>query len=108
MRKELGITVAMILGVTGAAHAADLPTSKPAPAPPPPPTLAACADPIAFVTTNCPLSWYGITIYGAVDMGVAWQSHGTPFNRAAPFGLEYLVQKNSNKALWSIDRKSVV
>ena len=54
-----------------------------------------------FFTTNCPLSWYGITIYGTVDMGVAWQSHGTPFNSVAPFGLEYLIQKNSNRSLWS-------
>lgn len=102
MRRKLGISVAMLLGVAGAAQAADLPTSKPAPPPPPMPTLAACASPMEFITTNCPLSWYGITIYGTIDMGVAWQSHGTPFNRVAPFGLEYLVQKNSNKALWSI------
>ena len=103
MKKKLGISVAMLLSVAGAANAADLGAPAPAPAaPPPPPTMAACASPTQFVTTNCPLSWYGITIYGTVDMGVAWQSHGTPFNSVAPFGLEYLVQKNSNRALWSI------
>ena len=35
-------------------------------------------------------------------MGLAYQSHGTPFNSAAPFGLEYLIQKNSNKVIWSV------
>ena len=99
--KKLGLSGAMLLGVAGLAQAADLPTAKPAPAPPPP-TLASCGNPLEFITTNCPLTYYGITLYGTVDMGVAWQSHGTAFNSAAPFGLEYLVQKNSNQARWSI------
>jgi hypothetical protein len=34
-----------------------------------------------FLTTACPLTWYGITVYGAVDVGVGYQSHGAPFNK---------------------------
>jgi hypothetical protein len=45
---------------SSAARAADLPSTKPAPAPPP--ILASCASPTDFITTNCPLTWYGITI----------------------------------------------
>jgi len=101
MKKKLGISAAMLLGLAGAANAADLGAPPPA-APPPPPTLAACATPNQFFTTNCPLSWYGITIYGTVDMGAAYQTHGTAFNSVAPFGLEYLIQKNSSKAVWSV------
>ena len=101
MRKALLMSVAMLVGVAGAAKAADMPAPAGAPPAPPPPTLAACADPMQFFATNCPLSWYGITIYGTVDGGFAWQSHGTPLNTVAPFGLEYLIQKNSNHALFS-------
>jgi predicted porin len=99
MRKKLGISVAMLLGVAGAAQAADLPTSKPAP-PPPPPTMASCASVSDFFLTACPLSYYGITIYGTVDMGVGWESHGTTFNRYIVTGVEEFIQKNSNKAQW--------
>jgi predicted porin len=83
---------------SSAARAADLPSTKPAPAPPP--ILASCASPTDFITTNCPLTWYGITIYGNVDMGGGWQSHGTPFNRSIISGVEELVSKNSNHAQW--------
>jgi predicted porin len=98
MGKKLGVTAAFFLGAVGVAQAADLPTMKP----PPPPILAACANVTEFFTTNCPLTYYGITVYGTVDMGLAYQSWGTPFNRDAPFGLEYLVQKNSNRSQFTI------
>lgn len=97
LRRTL-LAAAAAFGVAGGAHAADLPTTKPAP----PPTLGptSCTDPIQFVTTDCALSWYGITIYGTVDMGVGWESHGAPLNRDIISGVEELVQKNSNRALW--------
>ncbi len=53
-----------------------------------------------FITTACPLTYYGITLYGAVDMGGGWQSHGTPFNSSIISGVEELVSKNSNHAGW--------
>jgi hypothetical protein len=46
------------------------------------PTSTACKDITTFFTTSCPLSWYGVTVYGTIDTGVTWQSHGTPFNAA--------------------------
>jgi predicted porin len=99
--KRLGISAAMLLSVAGVAQAADLPTSKPAPAPPPP-TLASCATPWEFISTNCPLTYYGITLYGTIDVGVDWQSHGTKLNAVYPTGIEELVSKNSNKAIWNL------
>ena len=36
-----------------------------------------------------------------MDMGVTYQTHGTPFNKYFTDGLEYLINKNSNKPLWS-------
>jgi predicted porin len=89
---------AAAFAVAGGAHAADMPTQKPAPAPPPAP--ASCTSPMDFITTDCPLTWYGITFYGTVDMGVGWESHGTPFNPSIISGVEEFVQKNSNHAQW--------
>jgi predicted porin len=85
------------------ASAGDMLVTKAAPAattvsPPP----AACGSPEDFFVTSCPLTWNGITVYGIIDTGVAWQSHGTPFNGTSVVGLEYLLQKNSNRALWSL------
>jgi predicted porin len=97
--KRLVIPVAMLLGVAGVAQAADLPTAKPVPAPPPP-TLASCGSLTDFIITNCPLTYYGITLYGTVDMGAGWESHGTKFNPSIVTGVEEFVQKNSNHAQW--------
>ena len=33
-----------------------------------------------FATTDCTLTWHGITLYGAYDVGVGWVSHGLPEN----------------------------
>jgi hypothetical protein len=55
--------------------------AKDAPSPvAPAPTLAACTEAAEFLTTNCTLARYGITLYGPIDFGVTRQSHGTPFN----------------------------
>jgi predicted porin len=98
--KRVGIPAAMLLSVAGLAQAADLPTAKPVPSPPP--TLASCGSLTEFISTNCPLTYYGITLYGAVDMGVGWQSHGTKFNPSIVTGVEEFVQKNSNHAQWNL------
>ncbi len=44
----------------------------------------------------------GITIYGVVDMGMMYQTHGVPLNDYFPTGTTELVQKTSNKALWTM------
>ena len=33
-----------------------------------------------FVETNCQLTWYGITVYGTIDVGGGWMSHGAPWD----------------------------
>jgi predicted porin len=94
----LGAAASLMLAVN--AQAADLPTTKDAPSSPVPNGAASCASVTDFVKTDCPLSWYGVTIYGALDLGVGWESHGTPFNNSIISGVEELVQKNSNRPLW--------
>jgi predicted porin len=44
------------------------------------PTLDPCTSGQEFATTDCTLTWHGITVYGAYDIGVGWVSHGLPEN----------------------------
>jgi predicted porin len=39
-----------------------------------------CTSGHEFATTDCTLTWHGITLYGAYDVGVGWVSHGLPEN----------------------------
>jgi predicted porin len=43
-------------------------------------TADACASSHEFSSTDCSLTWHGITLYGAYDIGVGWVSHGLPEN----------------------------
>jgi predicted porin len=40
----------------------------------------ACTSGHEFATTDCTLTWHGITLYGAYDIGVGWVSSGLPEN----------------------------
>ncbi len=48
--------------------------------PAPPHTPDPCTSGHEFATTDCTLTWHGITLYGAYDVGVGWVSHGLPEN----------------------------
>jgi predicted porin len=76
------------------AQAADPPPAQPASGASPA-ASASCTSPEEFVTTDCPLTWYGITLYGAYDVGVGWVSHGLPENGYNYEG-EALVNRNGN------------
>jgi predicted porin len=39
-----------------------------------------CKSGHELATTDCTLTWHGITVYGAYDIGVGWVSHGLPEN----------------------------
>jgi predicted porin len=39
-----------------------------------------CTSGHEFATADCALTWHGITLYGAYDIGVGWVSHGLPEN----------------------------
>jgi predicted porin len=56
-------------------------------------TPDACASGHEFATTDCSLTWHGITLYGAYDVGVGWVSHGLPENGYNYEG-ESLVNRN--------------
>jgi predicted porin len=56
----------------------------------------------AFAADDTSLTWNGITFYGVVDVGIAYQEHGTPLSQDFYPGLEYLISKNSNKSISSV------
>src|SRR3984957_9309555 len=64
-------------------------------------TPAACGSFHEFVATDCPLTWNGITLYGAYDVGVGWVSHGLPENGYNYEG-EALVNRNGNNSRFLI------
>jgi predicted porin len=39
-----------------------------------------CKSGRELATTDCTLTWHGITLYGGYDIGVGWVSHGLPEN----------------------------
>jgi predicted porin len=107
MRKVRKVQFATLLltgGLLGlrvcVARGADLPTKAPVPASAP----SCFASATVYFQTNpdeCPLTWNGITLYGTIDVGGGYQTHGVPFNGAYPNGVEYLISKNSNAPLYS-------
>lgn len=62
---------------------------------------AVCCN-MAHAADDDSLTWNGITLYGTFDIGVAYQTHGTPLSQDWFVGLEYLISKNSNKSITSV------
>jgi predicted porin len=58
-----------------------------------PRTVDPCTSPREFATTDCTLTWHGVTLYGAYDVGIGWVSHGLPVNGYNYEG-ESLVNRN--------------
>ena len=42
------------------------------------------------------LSWHGVTLYGTIDVGAAYQNHGAPLSGAVGTGLEYNITGSSD------------
>jgi predicted porin len=83
----------------GVASAADVASTGP-PAAAAASAPKACTDGWGFIATDCQLTWRGITVYGAIDAGFGWQSHGAPWDPRSAVGASYLIQKQNNSALW--------
>src|SRR6202034_1210232 len=82
-----------------AARAQEVATRAQAPAAEP--TPEACGSFHEFFATDCPLTWYGITLFGAYDIGVGWVSHGLPEN-AYNYEGESLINRNGNHSQFLI------
>jgi predicted porin len=102
--KGIGVAAAAtaiaVLGGAGAVHAADLdamPTKAPVKAPD-----AVCSSILDFFTTACQLSAYGVRVYGTVDVGFGYQTHGAPFDPQFVTGASYFLQKMNRTAMWGL------
>ncbi len=86
VRELLGSAAAFLLGLAASAHAGDLGNTG-------------LKDPIPDS-----LRWQGITIYGTVDVGYVYQTHGVPSDGTFAPGFEYNLNgsKNANKAISSL------
>ena len=97
---KLRILTGIVLAVAGASCAVDVWAAddmpmKAASAPKP------CTDPWDFIATDCQLTWQGITIYGTIDAGFGWQSHGAPYDPRSAVAASYLIQKQNRSPIWS-------
>ncbi|MCW2285818.1 putative porin [Rhodoblastus acidophilus] len=47
-----------------------------------------------------PLTWHGLTLYGSVQAGLAYLTHGAPFSGFAASSYPYLISKYSNRPVF--------
>jgi predicted porin len=100
--KSILLAGAASLTLAAAAQAADLPTTKGAPAPPPTVGTPSCTSFQDFLTTECPLTYAGITLYGTIDAGVGWDKFGAPWNPTAHFGDNYMISKAGRPNIYEV------
>ena len=94
-------SAALFLGCAGTADAADVApvVTKAPPAPSGPLTCTGVQD---FFLSDCQLTWYGVRIFGTVDVGGGYQTHGAPFDPFFITGASYFIQKMNRSAMWTI------
>lgn len=69
---------------------------------PPASAAVAPAKAASLVADDGTLTFHGITLYGTVDVGIGYESHGAPLSNSAGLGLQYLISRNSNKSQFGI------
>src|ERR1700691_3616788 len=52
--------------------------------------------------TDASITWKGITLYGAVDIGLQYKTHGVPASDYFPAGTEAPITKNSNGSVTAV------
>lgn len=97
--RRAATALASIFVLNPLAHADNPPA--PTPAANAAPGSTACTSVHEFATTDCPLTWYGVTLFGVYDVGVGWVSHGMPEN-AYNYEGESLINRNGNHSRWLI------
>jgi predicted porin len=96
--KLISVSLAALLA-SSAALAADLPTKKGAPvAPAKPNCFSDLYHYFDSSPADCPLTYWGLTFYATIDMGVGYASHGAGFNSLFPTGTTEFVNKFGNRS----------
>jgi hypothetical protein len=89
---KLGIFAATILAAAGACCGVSAADAAP----------KTCTGLWDFIETDCQLTWYGITLYGVIDAGFTYQTHGAPLDPRSPPGSAYIVQRYSRSSRWDL------
>ena len=93
---KFGASLAVLIALSaGAAHAADLPTKKEPAAPPPVNCYASVWTWLNSSAADCPISAYGITLYGTLDAGFGYESNGAGYNNWFNNGVANIITKQS-------------
>jgi predicted porin len=92
-RSTLAKSFLLLLWIAIAAFPARAQTAPAAAGAPAEKEKTGCASGHDFATTDCTLTWHGITVYGTYDVGAGWVSHGLPENGYNYEG-ESLVNRN--------------
>src|SRR5262245_10812495 len=59
-------------------------------------------DPVAQAADDLSLTWNGITLYGTIDVGIAYLTHGAPLSQDFYPTLNYIIAPQSNKSITSV------
>jgi predicted porin len=97
--KVQGIIFLATAGLAGLAHAADLPTTKAPALAPAPNCYASFWTWLNSSASDCPLSAYGITLYGTLDVNYGYQDWGAPRGES-PDKLQYGIRSNAFEHIW--------
>jgi hypothetical protein len=54
------------------------------------------------ITNDDSLTWHGITLYGVIDLGLQYDTHGAPLSDYRPAASANIVQKNSRQSVTGI------
>ena len=93
--KRLGVVLLATVGLAAVAQAADLPTTKAPAAAPPPNCWSSFWNWLNASASDCPLSAYGVTLYGTLDVDGTYLSQGAARSPSAD-KLFYGIQKAAN------------
>jgi predicted porin len=52
------------------------------------------------ITGDDSLTWHGVTLYGVIDIGLQYETHGAPFSDYRPAASGNIVQKNSRESIF--------
>ena len=96
--KSILLAGGALLACAAVAQAADLPTKKGAPEPAKPNCYATYWTWLDSSAKDCPLTYWGITFYGQVDVGAGYETNGARLNRYYSNGVQELISNTNHGA----------
>ena len=97
--KSIGAALLAASSLAGLAHADGLSTVKGPPAAPAPNCYASLWTWLNSSASECPLSAYGLTLYGTLDLGYGYEEWGAPRSPSAD-KLNYGIRSNAYEHIW--------